>query len=447
VILERLEAALRAARAAGARAAEASHEGRELETVRFANSTVTGATLVREHQTRIRVLVGDRLGAATTSSLEPAALADAAAQAVAAARLMPPTPELPDFAVGGEVTSLPDEPPTPPGSWPTIIETIFGIAARHGLTGAGSLTNGPRELAVATTGGVRRRVRLPEAKLSVIALDGRASGYAAFTGKRLEDVDAAALAETAAETGAAARDPIDLPIGEIDVLFSPHAIAEMLEWMSNTSFSTRAVEEGTSLLSGRRGQLVCDPRITIADDWADAASVWRTPFDSEGVDKQRVVVVDHGRAGAGVVDLATGHRLGKPSTGHAAPVGAEYVESPAASHVVMAAGTESHAALLGKLERGLVVTRLHYVNGFLDTRRAAMTGMTRDGTFLVENGRRGRPVGNLRFTDSFLDMLSPDRLAGVGDTLKAVATTWSPLGAVLAPALLVRRFKFTGKSR
>jgi len=98
------------------------------------------------------------------------------------------------------------------------------------------------------------------------------------------------------------------------------------------------------------------------------------------------------------------------------------------------------------MERGLLVTRLHYVNGLLDTRRAVMTGMTRDGTFLVEHGRRGRPVRNLRFTDSLLDALSPERLAGIGDRLVPVATTWTSLGAILAPSLLLRRFRFTGTS-
>jgi len=98
------------------------------------------------------------------------------------------------------------------------------------------------------------------------------------------------------------------------------------------------------------------------------------------------------------------------------------------------------------MERGLLVTRLHYVNGLLDTRRAVMTGMTRDGTFLVEHGRRGRPVRNLRFTDSLLDALSPERLGGIGDRLVPVATTWTSLGAILAPSLLLRRFRFTGTS-
>jgi predicted Zn-dependent protease len=93
------------------------------------------------------------------------------------------------------------------------------------------------------------------------------------------------------------------------------------------------------------------------------------------------------------------------------------------------------------------VTRFHYVNGFLDTRRATMTGMTRDGTFLIENGKPGRAVRNLRWTESILDALSPARLGGIGRELRSSATSWTKLGQVLAPALLVRGFRFTGRSR
>ena len=97
------------------------------------------------------------------------------------------------------------------------------------------------------------------------------------------------------------------------------------------------------------------------------------------------------------------------------------------------------------IDRGLYVCRLHYVNGLLDPRRAAMTGLTRDGCFLIEKGKIGRAVGNMRFTDSFLEGLA--RCDGMTRARTAVPTWWSSHGVCVVPAVRMRRFRFNGKSQ
>jgi predicted Zn-dependent protease len=101
--------------------------------------------------------------------------------------------------------------------------------------------------------------------------------------------------------------------------------------------------------------------------------------------------------------------------------------------------------LLAGVQRGLYVCRLHYVNGLLEPRRAVMTGLTRDGCFLVENGKIGRAVGNLRFTDSLLEGLA--RCDGMTRERKAVPTWWSDSGAFVSPAVRIRGWRFNGKSQ
>src|SRR5262249_54005847 len=239
--------------------------------------------------------------------------------------------------------------------------------------------------------------------------------------------DDAALADRAASTAARARDPVDLAPDAYDLVLAPPAVAELLEWMAMASFGARAVLDGTSLLVGREGAAVVDPRITlVADCQYDHPDRGGAPFAAAGVARTRVALFDGGRAGQSVTDLATGAKMGRPSTGHAPPAaGLIDVEGPAPAHLVLLPGDATLAELVAGVDRGIYVTRFHYVNGLLDTRRATMTGMTRDGTFAIEGGRIGRAIKNLRFTESILEAFR--RVGGVGRDLEAVPTHWTSL--------------------
>ena len=114
------------------------------------------------------------------------------------------------------------------------------------------------------------------------------------------------------------------------------------------------------------------------------------------------------------------------------------------ANIRMEAGQKTSEDLISAVSNGLLITRFHYVNGMLEPRRAVMTGLTRDGTFLIRDGRLARGVRNLRFTDSVLEAFS--RIEGVSTTLRTLGTWWSSLGSVTAPTILVRGFEFTGKT-
>lgn len=456
-LLELLAGAVAAARAAGADDAEASYEGGLLGATRFANSVFTQNGVVSEGKARVRACLGPRVGAAATTILDPAGLADAARAAVEIARHQPPSETFAGFA-------RPDPARTPlapagagwiedtaawgPGDRADALARIFERAARDRLVCAGSLTTGPRELAVATGGGVAAWHRYTEAALELIALDGDASGHASFYGPDVRRCDFEALADDACGKAARSRQAIDVEPGAWDVVLAPPAVAEVMEWMVMTSFTARALIDGLSLLVGRGGQPVCDERVTISDDAGYAhPDAIPLPFDAEGTTRLRVGFIERGVGGRVATDLATAAKLAdeRGSTGHAAPVGDDLGEGPAAANLVFHPGADAEADLVARVERGLYVTRFHYVNGLLDTRRAVMTGMTRDGTFLIERGRLGPAVRNLRFTESLLQALG--RVGGVGRDLRAAPATWTSLGTFLCPALLLRGFQFTGKSR
>jgi len=452
-MLDLLEGAIAAGRAAGADDVEVSHGARDLGMTRFAGSRLTQAGTVVETTTRVRVARGRRVGSATTSGLDPEALAETARRAAANAEHSPETESFPGFArpddtkAAGATGVAARTRDCTPRERAEILAAVFERAARSGMTCAGAFTSALRRRMVVTSGGVAVAHALTEAALSVIALDGRASGYSVWSGSDVGRLDAARLADEAVAGASRAREPVDFEPGPVDVVLSPSAVAEVCEWMSMGSFSARQVLDGLSLLTGRRGEPICDPRISLIDDAGyphPDAVAW--PFDTEGTPRRRVALIDAGRGGQPVSDRPTAAKLGSSaSTGHAAPFGLELGDEPVPANLVFHPGDASTEELVARVERGLYVTRFHYVNGLLDTRRAVMTGMTRDGTFLIENGKLGRAVGNLRFTESILEAFG--RIDGIGRELQAIPTHWLMVGNYLCPPLLVRGFKFTGRSK
>ncbi len=470
-VLTRLHTGVKDALAAGADEAEVSHANRTMGFTRFANSYFTQAGIFVEPVTRVRVLTAGRVGAATTAGTDREALAHAARTALEIARHQPKS-NFPGFSRDRIPPSNPPDSPgfsTQPRTPPELrsahdektaacspaeraepLAAAFARAARDKLVCAGSFFTGPRESAVVTSGGVALYDRATEVSVVLIALDGDASGYTAWHGPSIaglsRDGGVAALADDACDKATRARDPIELPPGPIDVILSPNAVAELLEWMAIASFGGQSVLDGTSFLAGEEGEPLCDQAVTVVDDAAFThPHAIPVPFDPEGVRKRRVVLIDHGRRGEPLTDLQTGARLGVPSTGHAGPISTFFTEGPLPANLVMLPGDATQADLLSRTERGVYVNRFHYVNGLLDTRRATMTGMTRDAAFLIEHGRLGRAVKHLRFTESMLEAWS--RLGGVGRDLHGVAAHWTGHGSYLCPSILVRGFHFTGRSR
>jgi predicted Zn-dependent protease len=232
VLLNLLGDTVRAARAAGASDVEVSAQTRTLGTTRFAGSALTQAGVIVEQQTRVRVAIGTRLGAASTSGLSREDLAQAATRAVENARHGPEQASFTGFA-------LPAPGRTPlgrrahaeatlafgPGERAATLAPIFARADRDGLRCAGGFVTGPRRRAVATAGGVALEHEVTEAALSLIALDDDASGYAVWAGSDVRDLDGAALADEACRKAVAARRPVEVDPGRHDVVLAPSAVA------------------------------------------------------------------------------------------------------------------------------------------------------------------------------------------------------------------------------
>jgi predicted Zn-dependent protease len=211
----------------------------------------------------------------------------------------------------------------------------------------------------------------------------------------------------------------------------------MVNYMSYLGFSAQALQEGRSFM--RLGEQLVGPEITIWDDARDPSGI-PVPFDFEGVPKQRLEIITQGVARAVAYDSYTaGREPGRVSTGHALPAPNSF--GPVPHNLFLAPGSTPRRELGRSIQRGLWVTRFHYVNP-VHPLKAILTGMTRDGTFLIENGEITRPVKDLRFTQSILEALS-----GVAAIGRETRLSGGFFGGVRVPALHLRRFRFTSATR
>lgn len=448
-LLDALDAAL----AGQAGELELSASAARVGTTRFANSRVTQTGDVEEVVVQARVAEGGRLGAARSSALDAASLRAliAQARAIAAAQkncapVAPPAPFDDGREPAPRCEDAWDEATARAGAGERarLIAPAFRRAAADGLDAAGLAAIAEVARAVATSRGARRAHRFTAARLDVIASHATASGRASRYAAALAPVDgaAAALADDAAARALRGRDPIELEPGAYDVILEPPAVAELLEWLALTSLGARSVEDGSSCLAGRAGERLTG-EVTLYDDATSGEDGCpRAPFDAEGTPARRVTFIERGVARGWAHDRESAARAGAASTGHAAPLGGDLFEAgPTPAHVHLAGGDDDEAALLARVERGLWVSRFHYVNGLLDTRRALMTGMTRDGLFLVENGRLGRGVRNLRWTESLLAAF--ERLGGVTRARQVIPAHLTD-SVFVCPTLLLRAWTFSG---
>ena len=243
----------------------------------------------------------------------------------------------------------------------------------------------------------------------------------------------------AIEKAERSKNPGAIEPGRYTVVLEPSAVAELVAFLAYLGFGAQAEQEGRSFMSGRMGQSVTGERVTITDDPYDPRAFGKS-FDYEGTPRQRVALVENGIARAVVHDRRTGQKAGVPSTGHASPPPAS--EGPLPFSLVLAGGEHSLEDMIASTEQGILITRFWY-NRVVDARKTLITGMTRDGTFLIEAGRLTRGLKNLRYNESVLEVLGRADLFG----REAEPTVFDYSGCcVVAPALRVTDFRFTGVS-
>jgi predicted Zn-dependent protease len=440
-ILALAERALAHANAAGATEAEALVTADEARLTRFANSEIHQNVAESNAQLNLRFVVGRRVGVASSNRLDEEGLRRLAETAGAIART---SEELEDW--GG----LPDPTPveeisaafaiTTSEATPELraegVRAVIAAADAAGVVAYGSFSTAAEAIAVANSKGIRVAQRRTTSQLLTVAMapDG-GSGYAEAAAVDVSGIDAAAIGREAAAKARSTANPVSVDPGDWPVVLEEYAVVDILSMLGYMGFSALAVQEERSF--AEPGRQVGSELVTIVDDGKDPATL-PMAFDYEGVGKQRVPLIERGVCREVVYDAQTAARAGRTSTGHGLPAPNPY--GPFPLNMTMSAGSTSREELIGGLERGLLVTRFHYTNP-VHPKLAIVTGMTRDGTFLVEGGRIVGPVRNLRFTQSYLTAL-----AATSAVSRERRTLRGDFGGVFVPAIRVDSWTFTGST-
>lgn len=441
------EIAARALAAADGDGAEAFVRSERSGFARFARSVQHQPMLTENAVVRLRVVRDGRVGVAVTNRTSDEglrAVAQRAAEAAASTRAQPDFPGLPAPAEVPSVDGYDEETAAlDPDEQARL--AAAAIAGTGGTPAYGFFTSGVTELAVQSTAGLEASQVLTDATVLALASDYGMSGYATQTSSSARALDPAACGAEATEKAARTRGAGDVAPGVYRAVLEPYALAALIQYFGYDSLGALGLLEERSYFAGRIGERVFDEKITLHDDALDARGLPKA-FDFEGAPKERVTLVEDGVARGVVWDRRSAKRAGGDArgTGHAPPVGLESY-GPLPFALSLTGGNSSVDDLVAAVDDGIYVTRVHYL-GIVNPREGVLTGMTRDGTFRIRDGKVTEPLVNLRFTVAMPDVLGDVPALGRDVSLVNQSDFYDeryPTG-VLVPALATAHFNITG---
>ena len=407
---------------------------------RFANNTIHQHVAEQGLAISIRAVVDGRMARATTNRADEESLRRAAQAAFELARHQPKQAGLlpmpgPQARRGAapvrryfEATAA-----ATPAARSRVVATLCKAAQAGGHTAAGVFSTGAHATALANSRGLFAHHTQTHAEFSITAMDGDSSGWAKATSPDLKQIDPETLARRAMEKALLARQPREISPARYTVILEPAAALDLVGWMYY-DFAATAVLDHRSCLNKRMGKSVFGRNIQLWDDVYHPLQSG-APFDGEGMPRERVQLVEAGVPKRLVYSRASANKMkGKP-TGHSLPLPNEYGEAPV--NLVLEGGSDSTDSMIAATDRGVLLTRVWYVRE-VDPYEKVLTGMTRDGTFLIEGGRIVAGLRNFRFNESIIELLSKVEAMG-----PAVRASGEEAFDMVVPPMKVRDFHFT----
>jgi predicted Zn-dependent protease len=418
---------------------------------RFANSQVHQNVARKSGGVSIKVVLDNRISTIQVNTLEEKEIEKAVAQAVKIAKASPPNKEFKSLpepekwtpmkgAFDEETASC--EPKYRAEKVKEAIETAHS-KSRLVRAVAGYFSTGSLAYAVANSLGVSAwaDMSITYMKTTVISQSGTSEGFgtAEKYSRNVRDIKPSSLAEDAAEKSVKSLNPVKLEPGEYEVVLSPLAVSALMMYLGYIGFSATPYQDGESFVKYCLNQQVFDGKLTVRDDARNPKTLYALPIDGEGVPKKALDLINKGVVSENSIcyNSFTAGKENKKSTGHALPpIGAYYGERPMPFNVIVEAGDSTLDEAVSETKHGIFVTTFHYVNPVEPT-KAILTGLTRDGTFLIEKGEISKPIVNMRFTDSMLSAFKD--IPMIGKELEMVEETTVPM-------MKLKKLRFVGIS-
>ena len=430
---------------------------------RFANNVIHQNVEEENHVVSLRSVFGGRTARAFTNKFDDESLRRVVASSESLAKVQHPDPDLLSLPTSQEADrERPEVDVKNPGAkFPSRhfaetaaitpqmraegVKTIVRVAQKHQLTTAGIFSNSESVEGIFNSRGLSKWHTQTLAEVSITMLAGDSSGWQKANSPDVTDISPQLLAQVAAQKALHSARPAELPPGKYTVILEPAAVLDIVGSMF-WDFSGMAILDQRSFLTGRIGSKLFGDNITIWDDVSHPLQTG-SPFDGEGMRRHRIPLVENGAVRRVVYARATAERMKRSEqkgnagpiepTGHGFPLPNEMGEMPI--NIVFAApqNPQSVEQMIASTERGVLVTRLWYVRD-VDPYEKIVTGMTRDGTFLLEDGRVGKGIRNFRFNQSLIHALS-----NVEAISTPVRSTGEEAFDMVVPAMKIVDFNFT----
>jgi len=430
-----------AARARGVGEIEAIVTAEISALTRFANNTIHQNVAERMVQLSVRPVIDGRTARATTNRIDADGIRAVVDEAIAITRLTAPDPDLLPMADGAPYSEIARRFEATAHATPSeraqAVAQAIRVVESEGQTAAGAYATGEGLFAIFNSHGVSGWHSESSARFSITAIASDSSGWAKASACNHASLDPVELARTAAEKATKSAAPIEVPPGRYTVILEPAAVLDLAGQMFS-DFGATAIRDGRSFLNDRQGEKIFGDNITIYDDVAHPEQSG-PPFDGEGVVRKKLTLVDRGVVSDVAFCRQTAALAGGEPTGHGFPLPNEIGEAPA--NIVFEGGSSTLEDMIASTERGILVTRLWYIRE-VDPYEKIFTGMTRDGTFLVEDGRVTAGLRNFRFNQGLIEMLS-----NVEALSPAMRASGEEAMDMVVPAMKVRDFNFTELTR
>jgi predicted Zn-dependent protease len=404
---------------------------------RFANNTIHQNVAEKTLSVSIRTVFDGRTARAATNKTDDDSLRRALSASAALARSQPKNPGLLPMPGPQKYAQVGRYFPSTAGATPQdralAVAEVTAFAQKNKQTAAGIFATGASVSALANSRGLFASHRQTRAEFSVTILEQDSSGWAKLSAPDRAEVHPQELARRASEKCAASRKPREVEPGRWTVILEPAAVLDLVGFLFY-DFAGTAVLDQRSCLNKRMDKQVMGANVTIHDDVTHPLQSGPA-FDGEGLPRQSVLLVDRGVPRNLVYARATARKMKTRPTGHGLPLPNQDGEAP--FNLVFVGGTTPLETMIATTDRGILLTRLWYIRE-VDPYEKILTGMTRDGSFLVENGRISTGLRNFRFNQNILEMLS-----NVGQMGPAVRAAGEESFEMVVPAMKVRDFHFT----
>jgi PmbA protein len=424
--------------------AEVTLQYNDAELTRFANNIIHQNVAEHDADVTLRYFIGKQIGTASTNRTDKAGLDKLVERAKANAHTSPADPNypgLPEPEVYQHVAAWDTNTAQfSPKSRARAVGAVCQMAEEKRLNASGAFSTGSIVLAVANTQGVFTYHPQTAADFQTVVMSEDSSGRSQESAWKVNELNVDALGKEAIETAVRGHNPRKIDPGEYTVLLEHYVTEDLINSLNFYGMGAQALQEGRSWMNDRLGMQGMSTNVSIWDDGLDPNGT-PLPFDFEGVPKQRVDIVKQGVVMGPVYDRYSGAKQGKPSTGHATPINFRSF-GPLALNLFMSPGDASVPEMITSTKKGLYINRFWYTR-LVHPRDCVMTGMTRDGVFMIEDGELAYPVKNLRFTMPYVQALA--NVEAVGKATHILVGEFVGI-SVRVPALKVQGFNFTGST-